>query len=99
MWGFKFINMIEEEMPVEFLPLYFNQYKNPMVAGIIKKMRYFLGMGLGRKHQGIVEPVHIATQRYNYGLGYKTIEKELKESERKNKDERKPYKKTLSGYL
>ena len=50
MWGFEFVNVIEGEMFVEFLPLYFDQFANPMVVGIMKKMRYFLGIWLGRKH-------------------------------------------------
>ena len=39
-----FINMIEEA-PVKFLPIYFDQYVNLMVARIMKKMGFFPTLG------------------------------------------------------
>lgn len=48
--GFEFINKIKEEKLREFLPLYFDQYASPLVAGIMKKMGFFPGMGLGKNH-------------------------------------------------
>ena len=61
MQGFEFVNMINNELPTEHLLWYFDQYANPMVASIIKKMKYFSGMGLGRKLQGIVKLVKVVT--------------------------------------
>ena len=91
---FEFMNMIDDDLPIEYSLLCFDQYVNHMVAGIMKKMRYFPGMGLGRKLQGIVEPVKIDTQRNSFGLVYKPTELELRESEKRNREERRPYKKT-----
>ena len=93
------MNIIDEDLSTGYLPLYFDQYINSMVAGIMKKMRYFLGIGLGKKLQGIGEPVKIATQRHSFGFGYKPTKKELRESERKSKGERRPYKRNLNGYF
>ena len=41
------------DVPNELLPLYFDQYTNPMVVGIVRKMGFFPGMGLVRRNQGL----------------------------------------------
>ena len=43
--------------------------------------------------------MHIATLRYNFGLEYKPATMELRESKRRNREELKPYKKTLNGHF
>ena len=56
-------------------------------------------MGLGKRLQGIIEPVKVVTQKRNFGLGYEPTAKELRGSEKKSKGEIKPYRKTLNGYF
>ena len=90
MQGFEFVIIIDEEPPTKHLSLYFDQYANPMVANIMKKMIYFPGIGLGKRLQGIVEPVKVVTQKHNFCLGYKPTAKELRESKRKSNGEREP---------
>ena len=47
--GFEFVKMTNNELPIEYLLSYFDKCTNPMVASIMKKMKYFSVMGLGRK--------------------------------------------------
>ena len=60
--GFDFVNMLEVGKLVEYLPWYFDQYTNPTVADMMRKMGFFPGMGLARQLQGIPESLNFINQ-------------------------------------
>ncbi|OVA11880.1 G-patch domain [Macleaya cordata] len=56
---------------IETIPSHFN-CGNRRVAYLLRKQRFFPGMGLGRCHQGITQPLEsraVAPEEM-YGLGY-----------------------------
>ena len=73
------------EAPTEYLHLYFDQYVSPIVLGIMKKMGFFLGLGLGKKHQGLAEVPHFVSQKNQFGLGYEFVREEKKKEGKERK--------------
>ena len=46
---------------VTALPSDCNEYENPRIAVMMHRMKFFPGMGLGRRHQGILERPRVYT--------------------------------------
>ncbi|KAK4595542.1 hypothetical protein RGQ29_013855 [Quercus rubra] len=104
------ISWIKEETR-ECLPIDFDPYSNVQVIAMMKKMKYFPGMGLGRRNKGVHAFPHFSTSIPPFGLGYKPTNDELLEND-SNKTARakakaqglsfdpismKPYTPTLNG--
>ncbi|OVA11235.1 G-patch domain [Macleaya cordata] len=67
--------MIREKIPTRF------EYGNRRVAYLLRKHRFFPGMGLGRCHQGITEPLRsrAAALEGTFGLGYRPTKEEIQQ--------------------
>ncbi|EEF25156.1 conserved hypothetical protein, partial [Ricinus communis] len=61
-------NLELAETVKEYLPLP-NFSDNVFVGEMFRSMRYLPGSGLGRHHQGIVEPIHVQAIEPPFGLG------------------------------
>ncbi|OVA14794.1 G-patch domain [Macleaya cordata] len=68
--------MIREKIPSRF------EYGNRRAAYLLQKHRFFPGMGLGRCHQGITQPLRsrAAAPEGTYGLGYSLTKEEIHQS-------------------
>ena len=61
----------------------FDPYSNVQVIAMMKKMKYFPRMGLGRHNQGVHVFPHFSTSIPTFGLGYKPTNNELLENDSK----------------
>ena len=90
MAGFQFeqVQVIELAEPVkEYLALP-DFSDNVFVREMFRSMRHLPGSGLGRRHQGIVEPIHVQAIEPPFGLGIylrKKISKNWKTRRRKRR--------------
>ncbi|OVA03850.1 G-patch domain [Macleaya cordata] len=77
--------MIREKIPSRF------EYGNRRVAYLLWKHRFFPGIGLGRCHQGITQPLRsrAAALEGTYGLGYRPTEEEVHQSRLRKEREHK----------
>jgi len=85
--GFQFeqVQVIELAEPVkEYLALP-DFSDNVFVREMFRSMRHLPGSGLGRRHQGIVEPIHVQAIEPPFGLGYIPTEEDLQKLEDKKK--------------
>ena len=97
----------------ECFPMDFDPYSHVQVIAMMKKMKYFPGMGLGGHNNGVHVFPHFSTSIPPFGLGYKPTNDELLEND-SNKTARakakaqglsfepismKPYTPTLNGRL
>ena len=62
------------------LPSNCNEYENPRIAVMMHRMRFFPGLGLVRRYQGILERPQVHTQIHPFGLGYKPTGKDYAEA-------------------
>ena len=74
------ISWIKEETR-ECFPMDFDPYSNVQVIAMMKKMKYFPGMGLGRRNKGVHAFPHFSTSIPPFGLGYKPTNDELLEND------------------
>ena len=75
--GFEYVQVIKgEPKQKELVPLDYNPYGNLHIGHIMKEIRFFPGMGLGRRLQGISEALKHLSAIYFYGLGYKPTKKD-----------------------
>lgn len=85
--GFQFeqVQVIELAEPVkEYLALP-DFSDNVFVREMFRSMRHLPGSGLGRRHQGIVEPIHVQAIEPPFGLGYIPTEEDLQKWEEKRR--------------
>lgn len=89
--GFQFeqVQVIELAEPVKkYLPLP-DFSENVFVREMFRSMRHLPGSGLGRRHQEIVEPIHVQAIEPPFWLGYIPTEEDLKKLEDRKKKKKK----------
>ena len=58
----------------DMVPMSFDQHSSTLVLSMMRGMSYLLGMGLGRRQQGLYEFTFTVDHDMPYGLGYIPIE-------------------------
>ena len=57
----------------------FDPYDSITIANMLRKMNYFIGLGLGKRQQRIPEFPHFPSTEHHFGLGYEPTDKDLVE--------------------